>query len=146
MFPQHRGTSQSNSCDTVVGPEVEIADLATSGDINPNSGCVNFTNSRAVSQSNDCNSTTGITTAGNAALAPTGDIRLGSDCANIAIADNGAKHEEHQKAKDPKHKDPKAKHHKAKAKPKKDNCKPKAKHHKAKHHKAKAKPKKDCKH
>ncbi|BBJ42096.1 hypothetical protein SSPO_048140 [Streptomyces antimycoticus] len=139
LFPQHGGASQSNSCETNVGPEVNIVNLTSTGDINPNSDCVNVTNRVAVSQSNDCDSTTGITTTGSANLAPTGDVRLGSNCANIAIEDNPVVVVHKDPPKKHKAKDPhKAKkHHKAKADA-----------HKAKkHHKAKVKAKKkDCKH
>src|SRR4051794_14644522 len=64
LFPQDSGARQSNACETNIGPFTTVANLAPPGEVNPNPDCVNVTNSAAVSQSNDCDTTTGAITHG----------------------------------------------------------------------------------
>ncbi|WP_055545470.1 hypothetical protein [Streptomyces sp. NBRC 110028] len=82
------GAIQTNSCDTAVGPIVNTAVGATTGDISFSGNCLNYTQGTAAIQANDCDTSTGLVT-NIGGLASSGDITGGSNCTNIALGNAG---------------------------------------------------------
>lgn len=82
------GTIQTNSCDTAVGPIVNTAVGATTGDISFSGNCLNYTYGTAATQANNCDTATGLVTSVGG-LASSGDITGGSNCSNIALGNGG---------------------------------------------------------